>query len=279
MTDRPIPPAHALTGLLNQAWADLHHLAQGDYARAEQMLRDHDPALVQWQRIAIEERAEVRGRPLVSGSSGSGHSDPTAHAVVGPEGSTLDTQHAELVATSLAIRESVGWLMAAITMALHDCRIEDYLPPDLTQAADDVEWCCTIPHSAAEAHRTLHQLERHEDARQLRHAVGLIRDEAQHLRGMASRTLSDATRKELHPEQPKLRECIVHARHGYKGVLANSVRDKNRCEDCATFNRNNRRTDPTAAILKRWEYGQPATPGQIAEARAAKSAKKRERAS
>ena len=269
MTDRPIPPTSRLIRLLNQASYDVHHLeSTGTYRAAVAMLADHDPRLIQWQRIAIEERAEVRGRPLVTGSSGSGHSDPTANAVVGPAGAHLDHQHRELVSQCAIVRDTTGWLVAAVTRAIHDCAIVDYTPPDLAQTLDKLAWLMTVPHTVDNAAHALRLLDRTEDARELGAACETLRDEALVLRAQVSTVLADATRGTERPAQPKRPACIVCGSQ-------DDVRS-GRCETDRKFRRNHG-IDRTKRIID-WqammgERTQP-PPGLMAEARAQAKQKK-----
>lgn len=270
MTDRPIPPASRLIRLLNQASYDVHHLeSTGTYRAAVAMLADHDPRLIQWQRIAIEERAEVRGRPLVTGSSGSGHSDPTANAVVGPAGAHLDHQHRELVSQCAIVRDTTGWLVAAVTRAIHDCAIVDYTPPDLAQTLDKLAWLMTVPHTVDNAAHALRLLDRTEDARELGAACETLRDEALVLRAQVSTVLADATRGTERPAQPKRPACIVCGSQ-------DDVRS-GRCAKDREFRRNEG-FDRTEAII-RWHQHQPHTtpPRLLIEARAAAKAPKPKR--
>lgn len=67
-------------------------------------------------------------------------------------------------------------------------------------------------------------------------------------------------------------ECRVHA--AWVKCPPNAVAGKDLCPRCAKF-QERYRCEPTEPIVRRWDYGSEATPGQILEAKAAGRKSKR----
>lgn len=205
------------------------------------------------------------------GSSGGkgGHSDPTARAALWGEPDAVDND------------ETVATIRAAVTLC-HETSVEigelcgaPWPAPDLR-----IGLTSTVANTISRVHRWAPLLEPTADAlhgEQLAHLDTLVRtalaETATWLHDKAfgiwdlyrGETLQAAV-------QRTIVECRVHA--AWVKCPPNAVAGKDLCSRCTTF-QERYRCEPTEPIVRRWDYGSEATPGQIIEAKAASRKSKR----
>lgn len=238
------------------AIGQLQWLAEGRYREA---LRFVGQVPVDLEEITASGGSDIetRDRRAVGG-----HSDPTGDAVA----SSADRQ-ARLADRAETICETARWLRA--TVARQELPAA---PGSLDGAIVDLEWILVIPHLV-----TAHVPASEEHRRQLHHAIEHVNLEAAALATEVAQALRySATVAAGRPEPKPMRLCRCCGPMGYhEPATANS----DLCEVCKRF-RDEHKCWPTKSIRDDRAMGRKrVTPGQLAEAKAAKrSTVKRRRA-
>ena len=241
---------HQLLDAINGAQIHLAWLDDGRYRQAL--------ALLAKTPVDLEELAETGGGGNDTGRRSVGsHSDPTGNAVV----SAADRQ-AQLTDRAEIICDTARWIRITVAQAELPAA-----PGTLGAALADLTWCTTIPHLI-----TAHQPTNAEERRELHHAADLVYHQAGALQSDVERALRySATVAAGRPVQRALRTCACCSRWGYKDLVA---ANSDLCPDCKAF-RSEYKCWPTETIKRNWDRGvRRLTPGQIAEARAAKAQRK-----
>jgi len=197
-----------------------------------------------------------------SGGGKGGHSDPTARAALWGEPEAVDDD--ETVAT---IRHAVDLCHRSATEIAGLCGTTTPAPADPTLTT-------TVATTISTVHRWAPQLEPiaaelHGD--DLAHLDQLVRtDLAETATWLHDKAYGiwDMTRGEQ--LQVAMQRTIVACRVHERWVKnpPNAVGPKDLCARCTKFQERHR-CEPTEPIVRRWEYGAEATPGQILEAKAA----------
>ena len=208
-----------------------------------------------------------------SGGGKGGHSDPTAMAALwGEPDATDDDDTVATIRAAIALcHETATEITAICADTLLSAR---WTPPAATTLTAQV--ATTVAH----VHRWTPQLEHtaaNLDGDELAHLDTLVRialaETAAWLHAKAFGIWDLHRGETLTPAvQRTLVECRVHA--GFTAMPPLAVSEKGLCSQCETFQERHR-CEPTEAILRRWDYGQAATPGQITEAKAASRKPKR----
>jgi len=196
------------------------------------------------------------------GGSTSGHSDPTARAALWGEPEAVDDD--ETVAT---IRHAVDLCHRSAAEIAGICGTTTPAPADptlTTTVATTIStvhrWAPQLEPIAAELHGDdlahLDQLVRTD----LAETATLLHDKAY---GIWDMTRGEQLQVAM---QRTIVACRVHER--WVKNPPNAVGPKDLCARCTKFQERHR-CEPTEPIVRRWEYGAEATPGQILEAKAA----------
>jgi hypothetical protein len=209
------------------------------------------------------------------GSSGGkgGHSDPTARAALWGEPDAVDND------------ETVATIRAAVTLC-HETAVEiggicaDALAAPHWRPPAPLTLTQTVSVTVAHIHHWSPSVEHT--------AANLRGEELAHLDTLVRTALAE-TATWLHDKafgiwdlyrgetlqaavQRTIVECRVHA--AWVKCPPNAVAGKDLCPRCTTF-QERYRCEPTEPIVRRWDYGSEATPGQILEAKAASRKSKR----
>ena len=200
-----------------------------------------------------------------------GHSDPTARAALwGEPDATDDDETVSTIAASVALCHETAVEIAAI------CGTPAPPPPDPTLTT-------RIASTLAHVHRWRPVLETtasNLDGDDLTHLDTLVRvalgETAQWLHHKAEGIWLQHRGERMQVAQQKpIEPCRLHAKWVRNPPHAAPGREL--CQQCTDFQERHR-CEPTEPIIRRWEYGSPATPGQIVEAKASKrSTVKRDR--
>jgi hypothetical protein len=186
-------------------------------------------------------------------------SDPTGTAAIRGIGDTTD-----LTDTHAIVLETAWCIRGDVTQALHDAHLTHPAPSTAAAALDHLRWAATIPHTTTNAVAAWRRAGRFEDAAMLDTSIDLVCREACNLAVMVRAASSKVARApEDVPTQKKIESC----RNCAKWRTGTIAAANGLCDECKRF-QGREHCLPTEPIVRRWEVGQNATPGQIIEAKA-----------